>query len=361
MRPWSVARAGVTQPIAHPVPSNDAFFLADKGAFKVGLRVVQRRLELAASGQRPLLRDDIDPAWRRAVWFHAEAPQIGDALMDLAPRSLFAEHGIAIDLLAPPSTAALFAGDRGFGRVFADETDVPATGYDFAIVDSHAGSALAAKRRRAPQLPWLSVRGDYLAYDFQRGLLAARRFAEWLGVHLDAAAETRHGRQKLMPSDEPPPRSRRHGTLDVAVALGGVRDERTYRAWPAVAALLQAETGCRFTLLGSGNARAAADAFVTTMADAVDLVDRTSLHEARRAMQQADLLLCADGGLMHLGLTTPVPLVALFDATIDPAWRLPADFDGTALRADGDDVNLVAPARVAQAALRVLGRPPRAR
>ena len=144
----AAARAGVTQPIERPVPSDDAFFLADKGAVKVGLRVLKLRLALALSGQRQHLRQRIEPTWRRAIWLHAEAPQIGDALMDLAPRTLLAEHGIVVDLLAPPGTAALFASDRAFGRIFANDSNMRADDYDFAITDSRDGTALDAKRRR---------------------------------------------------------------------------------------------------------------------------------------------------------------------------------------------------------------------
>ncbi|MDQ6627449.1 MAG: hypothetical protein M3Z29_03220, partial [Pseudomonadota bacterium] len=154
------ARRGVTQPIADPVPADDARFLESKGELKVAFRVARRRLGLALSGQSRLLAERIAPGWRRAVWFHAEAPRIGDALMDLAPRSLLAERGIGLDLVAPKPIAALFRGDRWFGRVFDDSSRVVASAYDFAIVDSLSLAALAGKRKSAPGLPWITVLGD---------------------------------------------------------------------------------------------------------------------------------------------------------------------------------------------------------
>jgi hypothetical protein len=60
---------------------------------------------------------------------------------------------------------------------------------------------------------------------------------------------------------------------------------------------------------------------------------------------------------MHLALTTPTPLVALFDARIDPAWRLPPGFAGRVLRASAGTVNAIAPAQVETAALALLALP----
>ena len=353
-----LARLGITQPIAAPVPADDAHFLASKGRFRVVQRLLKRGLEVLLSGQRGRRRERIEPGWKRAIWFHAEAPQIGDALMDLAPRSLLAEHGIAVDLLAPPATAALFSGDRLLHRVTADEAGIAAADYDFAIVDADSRLALTAKRRRAPDLPWVSIRARYLGYDFQRGLLATRRLAELLGVQLSAADEARHARQKLLVETTVEEVAAASSRPRIAVALGGVRAERSYRQWIGVAERLLAERDCEFILLGSANARADRDAWLAGPAAlaqrSLDQVERTNLPGAAATMAGCDLVLCADGGLMHLALTTTTPVLALFDASVDPAWRLPASFEGKALRADGRDVNRISLEDVAAAALALL-------
>jgi hypothetical protein len=188
----ALARRAVTQPIPEPVASDDDRFLARKGVVKLAWRVLRRRAEVALSGQGARHAARIDPSWRRAVWFHAEAPQIGDALMDLAARSLLADRGIAVDLVAPPATAALFRGDRWLGRVGDSAEAVVADDYDFAIVDSDSWRALEGKRAHAAQLPWVSIHGEYLAYDFHRGSFTARRLAALLGIALDGVAERLH-------------------------------------------------------------------------------------------------------------------------------------------------------------------------
>ena len=347
----ALVRRGVGQPIARPVAADDAGFLARKGAAKIAFRVLRRSVEMMASGQRHLERARIDPAWRRVLWIHAEAPQIGDALMDLAPRSLLVANGLEVDLLAPPAIAALFTGDRGFGRVFVDEAEIEPARYDAVIADSRSWKALAGKRVRLPALPWVSIKGDYLGYDYHRGLLATRRFAELLGATLDEAAERLHSRQKLLIGE--PGVAATSGR--VALALGGVRAERSYAHWPEVAAQLRERGVERFVLVGSANGEAAVAAVKERLqdsgADVLDLVTRTDLHATWRAIVEADVIACADGGLMHLALATPTPVVALFDAGIDPSWRLPLDFDGHAMRAAQRDVSAIEAARVADAVL----------
>ncbi len=347
---------GVRQPVAEPVPADDAAFLASKGRWRVATRVAKRRLEVLASGQSALQAARWPPEWRRAIWFHAEAPQLGDSLLDLAPRSLLAEQGIAVDIVLPAALGGAYRGDRWFGSVIAQadaDARVDASRFDVAIVDSSCGKALAAKRRVAPRLPWLSVRGDYLAYDYQRGLLATRRFAELLGVTLSRSDELRHARQKLdVAGAVPSPDSNGR----VAITLGGVRPERTWRGWPAVARALRDAGIDRFLLLGSGNgaehARAVRDAIPD--ADVLDLVGRATIPGTQQAMAVSRAVLCVDGGLMHLACTTRTPMLALFDRTSLPIWRVPLDWDGRAIVSDTADVNGIAVDAVIEEAKRLL-------
>ena len=85
-RSWidELAHIGVTQPIHLPVAADDSRFYTSKGRWRVAQRVLKRTFEVMLSGQRGLRRERVEPGWKRAIWFHAEAPQIGDALMDLA-------------------------------------------------------------------------------------------------------------------------------------------------------------------------------------------------------------------------------------------------------------------------------------
>lgn len=358
-RPQALAQACVVQPLSQAVAADDAAFCARKGTFKLAARTARRQWLLGLSGQRPLLRGSIDPAWRRALWIHDGMPQIGDAMMDLAPRSLLAAHGIAVDLFAAPHLAALFAGDPWLRRVLSDPTDLQAENYDFVIVLSHDRKSWCRKRERLPGLPWVSLHGYYGGPDFHRARFATRRLADLLSLTLDNAALASHSAQKLRLDDAATRwAADRLGALPaVALALGGVHAERTYRRWPEVAQRLIEHGVQQLLLVGSDNGRSLADELVAAVAGRIavlDLVGRASLQQAHALFAQSRAAVCADGGLMHLALAAPVPVVALFSAAIDPQWRLPLLMRGTALAAAGAgpaaaSVNTIAPQAIADA------------
>lgn len=356
------ARAS-TQPIARPAPHDDERFAADKGLWRLAQRLLKRRAEVWLLGQSGLEATRWNPAWRRVVWFHAEMPQLGDSLLDLAPRSLLAARGLEVELVLPPFLASVYRGDRHLaavheiGALDASSTGFDASRHDVAVVDSTCGRALLWKRRHAPRLPWVSVRGDYLAYDYQRGVLATRRFAELLGADLAPADELRHARQKLDLAEPPPVPPGAPGRI--ALTLGGVQPARTYRHWPAVVRTLADAGHRRWTLLGSGNGEPYAQAVRAALpdCDVLDLVGRTSIAGTQQAMRVARAVLCVDGGLLHLSCTVDTPTLALFDATSLPPWRVPLDWPGRAVVGSTPDVNDIAPERVVAEALSWLGAP----
>jgi len=329
---------------------------------KLAARTARRRWLLGISGQAPLLRAHIEPAWRRALWIHEGMPQIGDAMMDLAPRSLLAEQGMTVDLFAAPHIAALFDGDPWFTRSLCRPTDLLATNYDFVIALSHDRKSWRLKRDRLPRLPWVSLHGYYGGPDFHRARFVARRIGDLLGLALDVEALARHSAQKLHASEAAARwAAEQVGLLpSVALALGGVHAERTYRHWPAVAERLIEGGAQQLLLIGSDNGRASAEAVLTAVAGRVpilDLVGRADLHQAHAVFSRARVAVCADGGLMHLALATPTPVVSLFTAAISPHWRLPLHRADTSLVAASNSVDAIAPHLVAEAVLAALAAP----
>ncbi len=328
---------------------------------KLAARTARRQWLLGLSGQAPLLRARIDPAWRRALWVHEGMPQIGDAMMDLAPRSLLAEHGVALDLFAAPHIAALFEGDPWLNRSLSRPDEIRPENYDFVIALSHDRKAWRRKRERLPGLPWVSLHGYYDGPDFHRARFATRRLGDLLGLTLDADALALHSAQKLHLREAAARwAAEQAGHLpSVGLAIGGVHAERTYRRWPAVAERLIARGVQQLVLIGSDNGRALADAVVAAVAGRIpvrDLVGRADLHQAHALFASASVAVCADGGLMHLALATPAPVVSLFTAAIDPQWRLPLGQRGTSLVSPSGSVDDIAPQAIADAAFVALGR-----
>ena len=338
------ALASVTQPLSSMIDSNDEDYLHAQGYDKLGWRHFRRQVQFALSGQQKHLQGEIFPSWKKVLWIYKGIPQIGDALMDLAPRSLLWQQGFCVDLFTDPHLAAMFKDDLWLDRVFDDPRLITGQNYDFVIVPSHKNRSLRHKARLAPHLPWVSMHGFYTGPEFHRGKFATQRLLDLLGCETTELEFSAHQRQKLRPLEHPANGPRK--ITRIAIALGGVDAARTYDHWLTVAeTLFQNGNDIDLTLLGSGNAVEVARAFMSQFSNqrrVVDQVNKTDITECRRLIGQQDLLIAADGGLMHLGATTAAKLVSLFHKEVDPRWRLSGPHLPSALQSSTHAVSDIA-------------------
>jgi heptosyltransferase-2 len=350
--------------LKHPVgvlPASDYF--NRKGMQRLGWRAVRRELMYRLSGQAGLQSATIQPHWKRALFLYFDANQIGDALMDLAPRSLLREAGLKVDLLTSPAVAGLFEGDPWFERVSSQAQVLAqaADRYDFIITLSNKRRSLSPKRKHFAGLPWVSVHERFCGPDFDRAGFATQRLSDLLGLQLSRNAFDFHARQKLAPLA-----TRERAAMDapapVALCLGGVDPKRTYEHWSAVVAQL-AQQGVRdFVLLGSHNGLAAATALMQQFAGQENLrmanhVGSASISQTRAILQNAAVLACSDGGLMHVAMADNVPTLALFSGTIRPEWRLrPQGNPVSTLSSATADINALPPRQVAASILALRGQ-----
>lgn len=344
----------VHQLLTRPIPDDAPAFVARKGMLRLAMRAARRALQLQWSGQRPTLRTRFDPHWQRVLWIHEGMPQIGDALMDLAPRSLLVEHGLQVDLFAAKHIATLFEHDAWFVRALHRHVDVRIENYDAVIVLSHDRKALALKQTRLAALPWVSLQGFYGGPDFHRARFATQRLADLLDLTLAPEAFARHSAQKLQVTAK----AAQQAALDcpatdrICLVLGGVWPARTFHRWPELIAALHARGLRRFMLLGGANGRQLADQLISGAGADVELLDfvgRTTLPGAHALLARSAAVVCADGGLMHLALTGPAPVIAMFNAEIDPSWRLPIQMNGVGFKSPDREVDGLLPDLVADA------------
>lgn len=357
-----LGRLQVTQDLSEKVHSNDEDYAARTGLRKLGLRQLRRSIYLSASGQKRFLHERIGSAWRRGLWLYRGVPQIGDALMDLAPRSLLRARGIGTDLCTDPHIAAMFEGDPWFGKVFDAVAAPDPAAYDFVIVQSYKSRSLKEKTAFFRTMPWMSIHGFYTGPEFHRAEFATRRLYDALGLRPVPGEFAAHARQKLLTL--PPPAlsgAAPANCVRVALALGGVDPLRTYTRWAELKALLEKHLCVEWTLLGSSNGAEAARRFAASPgpnAGIRNLAGQTSLAQCRLAIQAQDVLVACDGGLMHLGVTTGSRLVALFTGTVSPQWRLPEDLRAAALVSATNAVDDIDPAGIANAILMALNKVP---
>lgn len=355
-----LAEPSCRQPLSQPVPNGDDAFRAEKGDLKLAVRTLRRGILLQLSGQKARLQHLIDPTQRRLLWIHEGMPQVGDALMDLAPRSLLVEQGVQVDLFAAPHLKALFDDDPWFGKVMSTPEDVRPADYDLALVLSHDRKALKLKRSHLPALDWVSLLGYYDSGAFHRARFITQRLADLLGLRLDESAMARHSRQKLGCADADAAWARAccPAPADAVIAVGGVSPNRTYTHWVDVMRQLHATGLRRLILIGSDNGRAMAARMAEVAADLdglvlIDQVAKTSLRQAHALIERARVALCADGGLMHLACATRTPVVGLYCTAIAPEWREPLGHRGASLVSPTQDTSTLPVQAVVQATLDV--------
>ena len=320
------AMLSVTQPLSQSVCANDSAYLASTGVSKLGWRQFRRAAYYGLCGHAANCCQNIQPHWRRGLWLYKGISQIGDALMDLAPRSLLTANGLAIDLFSDTHICELFEGDSWFGQVFSSIDLMQADHYDFVIVPSNKKRSLGHKRGPLAKLPWVSMHGFYTGPEFNRADFAAQRLFDALGIIGTLDELQNHAVQKLAPLISPHSSNKiqNESPVKIAFALGGVDCHRTYSKWENVALSIVTNKPIDLTLLGSSNAILAADKFLAAWPYRLtNMVNKTNLTQCRRIINEQDLLIASDGGLMHLGITTKTKLISLFPSHIRPEWRLP--------------------------------------
>ena len=352
------AQVCVTQPLSKTVSANDKAYFAHIGVRKLAWRQLRHALYFKLSGHGKRCFRKIPAHWKRGLWLYKGIPQIGDALMDLAPRSLLRDQGLSIDLLTDEHIAATFDGDPWFENVLSSSEAINSQNYDFVIVPSHKRRSLHHKSDAFSPSPWISIHGFYTGPEFHRGEFATQRLLDAFGAALPADVFSQHSRQKLKPLGTPEKRT--SSVLKIAFAVGGVDPLRSYTHWDTLAHHLSKLIDLEITLVGSENGLGFAKAFEESWRGLVNnAVNQTSLAQCRQLINEQDVLVACDGGLMHLGVTTHVKLISLFTSAVDPQWRLPRDRLSSALQAPTNSVNSIDPSDIAHKvieAMRFLNR-----
>ncbi len=336
----------ITQPLSKRVLGNEDNYAKTEGLTKLGWRQLRKNCYLWLHRQSPLLRQEADPQWVRGLWIYQRTTQIGDSLMDLAPRGLFKLNGIEMDLMTPEHLVELFAADPYFKRIFSTPTKQDTQPYDFVVVQSIHHRSLYKKIKYFKHLPWVCIQGDYDVPDFARSQFATQRLCDLFKWTLSEEAFHQHARQKLFPATatHQSPSSEKYPLI---IVLGGKDPSRIYLQWPALLRELQMQGFERCLLLGTGEqAQITSDAICKTFGQDIriqSLVNAISLQQCQTILSQTELLITADGGLMHLGVASGCQrIIALFTKGILPEYRLPMPQLMDAIQSQTDEINGIA-------------------
>jgi hypothetical protein len=319
LRPVAQALTGL--PFPDPIPEH----LADefdgwpaRRRRMLARKFVQRELLIALSGQGRY-RVQAAPAGTKRVLWHYTWTTIGDAIMDLAARTLLPE-GVEMDLLICPALAPLFEQDRRIGKVYTDPLQCEGQAYDLLLLHHYSTEAVAIKRRHFPRTRFASVLEHRPGEMFSRLHYGDARIRQLFGLRPGAVARPT---LTLSATEVGTP-----GRTHVAVALGARDERRRYGGWPrvleqCVSSWPEERPPPLFHLLGTANARPdlAAIAPEWLGAHAVNHVEALSLQDTARCIAGCDAFMGTDGGLMHVAVALGRPGAAFFSA-VPPAYRL---------------------------------------
>ena len=332
------ALSSISPPINELIDTNKQSLLLEKGLSKLGWRSIRRLAPLRLNNQKKYLLAYIEPKkHKKCLWLYYDAPQIGDALMDLAPRSILHQLGIQIDLFTHQHIVELFAGDQLFNAVESDPELINPEDYDFAIVTNFTWKAIKHKFLYARLLPLISIYEEFTGPEINRALFTTKKLAELTKQKISLKEQEFHATQKLILANDKPVNT---GSFkSVALAIGGVDKNRIFSNWNLLIKELYHIGIEEIVLLGGHNGITEANTIKNYELEIQNFVGKTSLIECRKLMQKATIVIAADGGLMHLAVTTDTPVLSLFNNAIKPNWRLPSHLVKHAIQSKSNDLN----------------------
>jgi len=316
-------------PFPQTLPSSVDNYTKRLSVWAVARRRASRSLNFLFHGQNHLERDRIDPSvHRRVLWIHHGMPQVGDSLTDLAARELLHGKVDRLDLLTDPHLLQLYRSDRVFTNIGATAAELPGP-YDLVLLHSASSRSVKEKFAHYRQVPFAHIYGYYTGPELNRTLFGYYRMVQLLGLPLSEDEVQRMACPSMWASMEEEDKVERlqipHDAI--VVAVGGVRDWCTYLQWPQVLQGLHAR-GLRrpVVLVGSDNGKSMRDQIMAANPGLtiIDRIAQHSLGEVHAIMRRGAMVVCSDGGLLHVAHTARVPVVTLFAGISEPHFRLTA-------------------------------------
>lgn len=331
-------------------------FLRKTSRAKIVKKYLHKHLMLRWRGQTRLELQST-AAVRRLLWIYTGKRNFGDATMDMSGRALLKGRGVEIDLFTLPNLHKLFEEDDVFQNVYSDLQQLSGRSYDAIVMSEYNLPSIKLKARQFRHLPYVCLFQYFYGPDRNQTTFsyAAVNHAFGLGYpdagivsmskpYLAAKASTRESVRAFLP----------HGEF-LALAVGGLDANRTYRRWGELLDLIDRsdERGMpkHVVLLGSDNGVAIAEDLLKRTFSTLtlsSLVGQLSLLQSREMATQASLFVGADGGLMHVAHSTPTPSVSLFSDREPPYLRLTEQCHSIGIQSTGD-VDEIAPTEIMNA------------
>ena len=317
----------IVSPWGECIPSNAKSYLRKNNLIVRFWRRLKRDLLLLLTGQLFFRSVKIPSQAKKILYVYLGTPQLGDSIMDLSARVLWAEKGLQVDMFTHENLALIYKGDPSFSSIIYDPSEL-SDEYDCIVLQSYSSKCMRFKLRYFYATNFLSLHGYYYGCDFNRLEFADRAWRHVLGLGANVGAKFIEPIFNCNSNRVIEGRSKN----TIAVAIGGVVERRTYPNWGEVIRLVNLQVpNFDWILLGASNGCDDANSIFNSLKQELSIVNHVgeiALDKVFEKLQNVTLLVTADGGLLHMGRAAECPIVGLFAGEIHPrmrfAWGDPA-------------------------------------
>jgi len=299
------------------IPGDITGFKNHTPLLKRAVKYLKRHLLLKIFGQITLESHRLPQSAKNVLWINLSSPSLGDSLMDLAGRILLNE--CKLSLLTDHFTATLYYSDPYFEHVYTVNSSLTNQPFDHILIDSYGTNSILSKIKIAKNITFSGMYGFFDGPEVNKILFSYFRINQLLGDPYPENWVRQNASTHIFPA------SLQNKMLEhlklpeyfISIVIGGEWDHRTYPYWLEV--IQGINSNINIILIGSHNGIDYAKLIMDTISDISiqNFVGRLSIMETTAVISKSALMLCADGGLMHIAHGCGIPTIALF-ATVQP-------------------------------------------
>ena len=302
-----------TFPFKFDIPNYTKEFLKKESVIKCWFKFIKRQIFITLKKQKSLEITNILPEHKNILWINISAPSLGDSLMDLSSRVLLKDR--KVDLFTDNKNSELYQDDAIFSAVFTNTKEV--NKYDLVIIDSYSTRSIKVKVQVAPLTPFVGMFGCYNGPEVNRVLFSFHQMNNLLDYRKGEVEVNKIAKTSISIStkDQKFVNQAKLPSNYIAIALGGEWNYRTYNNWDKVIEeLIRKDNNLNIILIGSENAKDYAKTILGKFshANVFSCVAKFTFNQTAQIINQAEILLCCDGGLMHAANAFNTIIVPLF-------------------------------------------------
>ena len=334
------------------IPNNIDIYLKQVNLFSRFVKFLKRYLVFFFSNQVNHEITRILPCHKSILWINLSAPSIGDSIMDLSSRIMLKDK--LVDLFTSQKNAFLYFNDDYFENVFTDILELKNKKYDLVIIDSYSSKSIFKKIKIGRKVNFVGMWGFYNGPEINRTLYSFHKMNHLLNSPYTNEYILTHARTILnVKTDDEFLKKENLFSSYIVIAVGGEWSYRKYSHWREVIhGIFKINNDEKIILVGSNNAISDGDELIEIFGRKIkSYINKLTFLQTSNIIKNSKLLICADGGLMHVGISLGIKTIPLF-ARFDSRMRLTGANDDYAI-CDERDVNLIPPESIIKKYLKV--------